>query len=108
MAAKTRSGSADALRASASGPRLALAASDRPEGAWGQQVFTGSGEHLHVATDRGEERPHEAGLADAGLAEHECGGPLPPRRLAESRLEGGQFRLTFEQDRPHASIVPPG
>ena len=54
----------------------------RPQGARRQQVLAGRGEHPHIARERGEKFPDQAGLADPRVAQHQGGRTAAQTRLA--------------------------
>jgi hypothetical protein len=87
-------------RERAVGPRRGVA--QRPEGARGDEVVARRHEDPRLAADLGDQRPHEARLADARLARDE-------RRRAASRPARGdraeedpELCIALEQDLGHA------
>ena len=96
-------------RASASGPGSSShRVAQRPQGARGQQVLAGRREHTHVARRASARKvPDEAGLADAGLAEHEGGGAVPgtARSTSEARCA---VPSAVRAGRAPPAIVAPG
>jgi hypothetical protein len=76
--------------------------SQRAQSARREQVLARAGEDPHSAIDRGQEGMHEAGLSDAGLAEHQYGRPLPRGSALDGRAEHLQLYLPLQEVGRHA------
>ena len=82
---------------------------ERAERARHRQVVARSGEHPRRSPLGGDERPHQARLADAGLTADERDRPGSRHHLSERRLERSQLTVTLEQQVPaHARIISAG
>ena len=80
----------------------------RPQGARRQQVLAGRGEHTHIARERGEKLPDQAGLADPRVTQHQGGRTVPRHGSLDEGSERAQFPLPFQQVVPHRAIVALG
>ena len=80
----------------------------RPQGARRQQVLAGRREHTHIARERGEQFPDQAGLADPRVAQHQGGRTVPGHGSLDEGSQCAQFPLPFEQVVPHRAIVALG
>jgi hypothetical protein len=76
--------------------------SQRAERARREQVLARAGQDPRAARRRGQEGLHQAGLADAGLAEHQHGRPPPGTGTLHGRAEHLQLSLPLQQRRRHA------
>ena len=93
------------------GERTRLVLAPRPAAAPGCEASAGPrsrGEHTHIARERGEKFPDQAGLADPRVAQHQSGRTVPRHGSLDESSERAQLLLPFQQVVPHRAIVALG
>ena len=78
----------------------------RAECPWGQQRVAHADEHAGVGAVTADERPHERGLADAGLTRDEHG-PTRVRAVGQVAVERVEQLPALQQPRRHVLTMPP-